>query len=305
MMERTDWLAKHFEENRRHLKAVAYRMLGSLGEADDAVQEAWIRLSRSESDDIENLGGWLTTVVARICLDMLRSRKLRREAFLDDDARALPDERTKTPEADLLVAESIGQALLVVLDTLTPAERIAFVLHDLFDFPFEEIAPIIDRSEPATRQLASRARRKVRGATSPEEDTARQRDVVSAFLTASRDGDFDALLRLLHPDVVLRADETAVKVAEANNSRGAPQFKREISGARNVANTFKGKAAAVQLALLDGMVGATWCPKEKPVVVFCFSLENGKISAIDIVMEPGKLSNIDIELIDDESRPPL
>lgn len=301
-MDKQDWLAKNFEATRHHLKAVAYRMLGSVGEAEDAVQEAWIRLSRSESEKIENLNGWLTTVVARVCLDMLRSRKTRREEPLEQNVFEIPDAGTGNPEADFLLADSVGPALLVVLDLLTPAERIAFVLHDLFDLPFDEIAPIIDRTETATRQLASRARRRIKGTTSSfREDQARQQEVVSAFLTASRDGHFDALIRLLHPDVVLHADETAVNVAQANKSKGAPEFKREIIGANDVANTFKGKAAAAQLALMNGIVGATWAPGGKPVVAFCFALKDGKISAIDIVMDPKSLGEIDIEIIDNKN----
>lgn len=299
-MEKTDGLATCFEETRHHLKSVAYRMLGSVSEAEDAIQETWIRLTRSESENIENLNGWLTTVVARICLDMLRSRKSRREDSLDESAFDIPDEGSENPETDFILADSIGQALLVMLDTLTPAERIAFVLHDCFDLPFEEIAPIIDRTGDATRQLASRARRRVRGRASPQENRKLQQEAVSAFLAASRKGDFDALIKLLNPDVILRADEVAVKTAEANKSNGAPQFKREISGARGVADTFKGKAAAVQLALVNGIVGATWAPQGKPVVAFCFTLENGKISVIDVVMEPEKLADIDIELINNE-----
>jgi RNA polymerase sigma-70 factor (ECF subfamily) len=295
-MDKKDWLAKNFEETRDHLKAVAYRMLGSVGETDDAVQEAWIRLTRSESEKIENLSGWLTTAVARVCLDMLRSRKSRREEPLDEKIYDIPSEGLGSPEADLLVADSVGQALLVVLDTLTPVERIAFVLHDLFDLSFEEIAPIIDRTEAAARQLASRARRRVRGASTPQEDIERQQEVVAAFLAAARDGNFQALIKLLHPDIVLRADETAVKIAEANKHKGAPKFKREIRGAKNVADTFKGNAEAAQLAFVNGSPGATWAPGGKPVVAFCFLLKGGKISAIDIVMDRKELCDIDIEI---------
>lgn len=301
-MEKKDWLAKNFEETRHHLKAVAYRMLGSAGEAEDAVQEAWIRLNRSESEKIENLQGWLTTVVARVCLDMLRSQKSRREESLEkSDLETKAD--SKNLEADFLIADSVGPALLVVLDLLTPAERIAFVLHDLFDLSFEEIAPIIDRTEEATRQLASRARRRVRGASSANDDRDRQQEVVSAFLAASREGNFSALINLLHPDVLLRADETAVKVAEVNKSKGAPQFKRELQGAKTVADTFKGKAAGAQLALVDGVVGATWAPGGKPVVAFRFSVKDGKISDIEIVMDKTKLENLDIEIIDKGVQP--
>lgn len=294
-MDKKDWLAKHFEETRHHLRAVAYRMLGSAGEAEDALQEAWLRLARAESEKIENLGGWLTTVVSRVCLDMLRSRKTRREETLE--GKDLPSTESKSPEADLLVADSVGAALLVVLDTLTPAERIAFVLHDLFDLSFAEIAPIIDRTEEATRQLASRARRRVRGGSVLSEDHQRQQEMVSAFLAAAHEGKFEPLIALLHPDIILRADETAVKVAEANKSRGAPAFKSEIKGAKNVFDTFKGKAAEALPALVNGMVGATWAPGGKPIVAFCFTFDGSRITAIDIVMDPKKLKEIDIKVI--------
>jgi RNA polymerase sigma factor (sigma-70 family) len=297
-METKDWLANDFEETRPHLKAVAYRMLGSADEAEDAVQEAWIRLSRSESEKIDNLSGWLTTVVARVCLDMLRSRKSRKEEPLD--TQVIKDPGAGNPEADLLIADSVGPALLMVLDTLTPAERIAFVLHDLFDLSFDDIAPIIDRTETTARQLASRARRRVRGmkATS-QEDTHRQQEIVTAFLTASRDGDFSALLKLLHPDVVLRADKTAVKVAAANQAKGAPAFKSEIRGANDVAETLKGRARGAQLALIDGFAGATWAPNGKPVVVFAFAVRDGKIEEIDVFMNAEDLRTIEVEMLNE------
>lgn len=299
-MDKADWLAKNFEETRRHLKAVAYRMLGSVDEAEDAIQEAWIRLNRSESEKIENLSGWLTTVVARVCLDMLRSRKSRQEEPLDKRSSELPNEDLENPEEDFLIADSVGPALLVVLDKLTPNERISFVLHDIFDLSFEEIGPIIDRTEEAARQLASRARRRVREAGAPKENIERKQEVVSAFLAASREGHFEALIKLLHPDVVLHADETAVKVAKANEARGGPQFKSEMRGAKRIAGTFKGKIAEARLALVNGDAGATWAPGGKPVVAFCFSLRDGKISAIDIVMDPKKLRELDVEIIDTE-----
>jgi RNA polymerase sigma factor (sigma-70 family) len=297
-MEKKDWLAKDFEKTRPHLKAVAYRMLGSVDESEDAVQEAWIRLTRSETEKIDNLSGWLTTVVARVCLDMLRSRKSRKEEPLDK--QVIKDPGSEKPEADLLIADSVGPALLVVLDTLTPAERIAFVLHDLFDLSFEEIAPIIDRTETTARQLASRARRRIRGmkATS-QEDTHRQRAIVTAFLAASRDGDFSALLKLLHPDVVLRADKTAVKVAAANRAKGAPAFKSEIRGAKDVAETLKGRATAAQLALIDGFAGATWGPSGKPVVAFAFAVRDGKIEEIDVIMNTEDLKKMEVEVINE------
>ncbi len=296
-MKKKDWLEKNFEESRSHLKTVAYRMLGSTSEAEDAVQETWIRLSGADSEKIENLGGWLTTVIARVCLDRLRSRKSKGEESLDDVATEIPHESSANPESQVLLADTVGAALLVVLDTLTPAERIAFVLHDLFDLSFAEIAPVIDRTEEATRQLASRARRQVRGASSPQEDRERQKEIVSAFLTATREGNFEALIRLLHPDAVLRADATAIKVAEMNKARGAPQFQDEIRGAKNVANTLKGKADEAQLALIDGIFGWTWAPAGKPVVAFRFTVQSGSVQAIDIVMDPKQLQAVDIEIV--------
>ncbi|WP_373998453.1 sigma-70 family RNA polymerase sigma factor [Bdellovibrio bacteriovorus] len=297
-MEKKDWLTKNFEETRTHLKAVAYKMLGSAGDAEDAVQEAWIRLNHSESEKIENLNGWLTTVVARVCLDMLRSRKSRREDTFDHEESKISLQDPENMEAKFLIADSVGPALLIVLDHLTPSERIAFVLHDLFEVPFEDIAPIIDRTEEATRQLASRARRRIRGASHSQKDLERQQEVVTAFLAASREGNFEALLRVLHPDAVLRADETAIKVAEMNKSRGAPQFKKEIKGAAEVANTLKGKASEARLALVNGIPGLTWAPGGKPIVAFCFSVEDGKISAIDIVMDKDKLTDIEVQIIE-------
>ena len=300
-MDESDWLAKRFEENRSHLRAVAYRMLGSRGEADDAVQEAWLRLSRSDAGAVENLGGWLTTVVARVCLDMLRSRRSRREESLGGklpEPTATRAERSD-PEGEVLLADSVGPAMLVVLETLSPAERVAFVLHDMFDLPFEEIAPIVGRSEAAARQLASRARRRVRGADRvPGADFTSQREVVDAFLAASRDGDFDALLAVLAPDVVLRADEVAVQAAAANRARGAPALAREIRGAHAVAETFKGRAQAARLALVDGAAGAVWAPGGRPRVAFVFTTRSGKIVEINLVMEPERLGELDVEVLE-------
>lgn len=297
-MEKNEWLATHFEATRNHLQAVAYRMLGSRSEAEDAVQEAWIRLNRSDSDSIDNLAGWLTTVVARVCLDMLRSRRAAREDSLAEILVDLPEEGEDDLEEKFSVAEAIGPALLLVLDKLTAAERIAFVLHDLFDVSFDEIAPIIERTETATRQLASRARRRVRGAAMPDRDAERQQEVVAAFMQASRQGNFDALIRLLHPDVVLRADATAIKVSTANKARGAPQFTHEIIGANAVADTLNGSAQGAQLALVNGFAGAAWGMKGKTVVAFCFVVNDGKITAIDIVMDKDALDNLDIKIID-------
>jgi RNA polymerase sigma factor (sigma-70 family) len=291
-MDEHDWLAERFEADRSRLRAVAYRMLGSRSEADDAVQEAWLRLSRADTSGVENLSGWLTTVVARVCLNMLQSRKSRREeplgAQLPDPAASHQD--GVDPEREALQADSVGLALLVVLDTLAPAERLAFVLHDMFAVPFDEIAPIVGRSEAAARQLASRARRRVQGtATVPETDRSRQREVVGAFLAASRGGDFDALLAVLDPDVVVRADHAAAQV-------GAP---KEIRGAAAVAANFKGRARAAQPALVDGLAGAVWAPGGQPRVVLSFTITDGKIVAIDLLADPTRLGELDLEILGD------
>jgi len=285
-MDEHDLLAERFEENRAHLRAVAYRMLGSVSEAEDAVQESWFRVSRSETSGVENLGGWLTTIVARVCLDMLRSRKARREELLP-----IPTAITETagdPEREALLADSIGLALLVVLETLAPAERVAFVLHDVFAVPFEEIATIVGRSAPATRQLASRARRRVQGAgPAPGADPARQRRVVDAFLAASRGGDFGALLALLDPDVVLRADAAAVRAgAEA-----------EVRGVEAVAHTFAGRARAARPALVDGAAAAVWAPGGRPRVVFRFTITGDRIVGIELVADPDQIGRLDLQIL--------
>jgi RNA polymerase sigma factor (sigma-70 family) len=286
-METHDWLAERFEEHRTHLTAVAYRILGSPADADDAVQEAWLRLARSDSSQVENLGGWLTTVVARVSLNMLQSRKTRRE---DPVGSHLPDEITGSadgtgPEHQAVLADSVGLALLVVLDTLTPAERLAFVLHDMFAMPFEEIAPIVERSPAATRQLASRARRRVQGAdTTPDADLTRRREIVQAFLAASRNGDLGALVAALDPDVLLRADHAAVRMgAEA-----------EVRGAAAVSAFFSGRARAARLVLINGVTGAVWMQGGRPRVVFSFTLDGGKITAIDLLGDPAVLSQLDL-----------
>jgi RNA polymerase sigma-70 factor (ECF subfamily) len=295
-MSQNDWLAKKFEENHAHLRSVAYRILGSQSEAEDAIQEAWLRLTKSDSQSIENLSGWLTTVVARVCLDVLRYRKTRQEESLEEQHfNSSEDSESQTPEDDVLLAESIGPALLIVLETLAPAERVAFVLHDLFDLSFEEIAPVIGKSEMATRQLASRARRRIRGAKETSEEERQKRAIVSAFLKASREGDFASLLQLLDPAVMLRADEVAVKVAHANKSKGAPGFQSKMQGAQTIAELFKGKAAAASLALINGTVGSTWISGGKPRVAFAFNVTNGKITEIDIIMDPKDLSEIEVK----------
>ncbi len=281
-----DWLADRFEENRGHLRAVAYRMLGSRSEADDAVQEAWLRLSRADTSGVENLQGWLTTVVARLCLDMLRSRTARREEPLDAQPEPIASGHT---EGEAL-ADSVGLALLVVLETLPPPERVAFVLHDMFDLPFDEIAPIMGRSPSATRQLASRARRRVRGAAPVSDaDRARHRAVVDAFLAASRAGDFEALLQVLDPDVVARADGAAVHMGAA----------AEVRGAKAVAETFKGRARAAQPALVNGAPGLVWASGGRPRVAFAFAIPGAKIAAIDLVADPKRLGELELVVLNE------
>ena len=284
-MDNSDWLAERFEENHGHLRAVAYRMLGSASEADDAVQETWLRLSRSQTDTVENLRGWLTTVVARVCLDMLRSRSARREDPLDARHGAFgrtPD-HAPDPESEAIMADSVGAALLVVLETLAPAERLAFVLHDLFAVPFEEIAPIVGRTPMATRQLASRARRRVRGAEASARDLSRRREIVAAFLAASRAGDFQGLLALLDPDVVLRADPAAVRAG------ATPQ----VSGPDAVAAMFSGRAQHAKLATVNGEPGAVWAVRGKPRVVFGFVIRGDKVIEVTLTAEPSALEHLD------------
>ena len=297
MDEHYDWLAQRFEENRTHLRAVAYRMLGSINEADDAVQETWLRLSRSDTSGVENLRGWLTTVVGRVCLDTLRSRSSRREVPLGEPPGVhVPDPIVSRadridPEHEALLADSVGLALLVVLETLSPAERLAFVLHDMFSVPFEEISPIVGRSPSAARQLASRARRRVRGAaTVPDTDLARQREVVDAFLAAARGGDFKALLEVLDPDVVLRSDGGVVR----------PGASVVIHGARAVAEgalTFSRLARFVRPALVNGAAGVVVFTRGRPFSVMGFTIRGGKIVEIDAIADPERLSQLDLAVV--------
>jgi RNA polymerase sigma-70 factor (ECF subfamily) len=286
-MSEHDWLAERFEENRPHLRAVAYRMLGSSTEADDAVQETWLRLSRAGVGGVENLGGWLTTIVARVALNMLRSRTLRREEPMDPPATGqpvAPPPNGTDPEHEAVLADSVGLALLVVLDTLTPAERLAFVLHDMFAVPFEEIAPVVERSPAATRQLASRARRRVQHARAQPGEISRRREVVAAFLAASREGDFDALLTMLDPDIVLRADNAAAQM-------GADA---EAIGARAVAGVFSGRAKALRPALIDGAPGAVWTLRGETRVVFAFTFTGGTITAIEQIADPERIARLEV-----------
>ncbi|MFF0341197.1 sigma-70 family RNA polymerase sigma factor [Kribbella sp. NPDC004875] len=285
-----DWLATRFEENRGRLRAVAYRILGSELEAEDAVQESWIRLSRSDAATIDNLGGWLTTVVGRICLDMLRTRRGRPELPVGEHSPALADDDVPDPELEAVQADSVGLALLVVLETLSPAERLAFVLHDLFAVPFDDIAPIIGKSAAAARQIASRARRRVRGTPEPTEvDVARQKEVVSAFLAAARAADFSALLEVLDPEVVVRADAGAA----ARGTR-SPLSGGTLSGAQMVAQEFSGRAAAAKLVLVDGMPGLVWMRHGEPLVVFSFTVVDGRVAVIDLRGDPEYLESVDL-----------
>ncbi len=290
-----DLLADRFEANRGHLRGVAYRMLGSLTEADDAVQEAWIRLSRTDTSDVENLRAWLTTVVARVCLNMLRTRRTRRESDLEThmpDPILSPQEGTD-PEHEALLGDSVGLALYVVLDTLAPAERVAFVLHDVFGVPFDEIAPIVGRSSAATRQLASRARRRVRGAPMPDTDLEGQWAVVDAFLAASREGDFERLLAVLDPDVVLRSDGGATR----------PGLDRVLHGAETVASQAMGFSrftGSARTALVNGVPGGVaWGPDGRPFAVVAMAVRGGKIVEIDILADPERLSQLDLTVVAD------
>jgi RNA polymerase sigma factor (sigma-70 family) len=294
-MAEIDELAGRFEENRTHLRAVAYRMLGSLSEAEDAVQEAWLRLSRVDADEIDNLGGWLTTVVARVCLNMLRSKKSRREDSLDDvhvPEPIIDRDDGLDPEHEALVSDSVGLAMLVVLETLNPAERLAFVLHDLFGVSFDEIAPIVDRSPTAARQLASRARRRVQGeAPAPDPDRARQREVVDAFFAAARDGDFDRLVAVLDPDVVLRSDGGAKRPSVTGVIRGA----QEVASR---ARMYTSLSPYVRPALINGAAGVVVVrPGERVFSVMAFTVRDGRIVAIDSLGDPDRLARLDISAL--------
>jgi len=288
-MDDRDLLARKFEDTRPHLRAVAYRMLGSVSEADDAVQEAWLRLSGADTRAVENLRAWLTTVVARVCLDFLRSRRARREDYVGSwlPEPIVSEDDEADPEQEALLADSVGLALLVVLETLTPAERLAFVLHDMFGVPFEEIGAIVDRSPAATRQLASRARRRVRGAaTRPDPDLARQREVVDAFLAASRAGDFEALVAVLDPDVVFRID----------TGGSGPAARRPLVGAAAVARQVIERgtplAPLARPALVNGAAGAVVNVGGRPFAVVSFTVREGRIAAIDLIADPEKLQGL-------------
>jgi RNA polymerase sigma factor (sigma-70 family) len=288
-MDENEWLAELFEEHRGRLRAVAYRMLGSLTEADDALQDSWLRISRAGAAQVENLDGWLTTIVARVCLNMLRARNVRREEFLPPhlpDPVISPDGEAQ-PEEEVLLADSVGLALLVVLDTLSPAERLAFVLHDMFGLPFEEIAPLVSRTPSAARQLASRARRRVKGAglRTPDPDLARQRQVVGAFFSASRGGDFEALVAVLDPDVVLRADFGPGRPAASTVIRGAEAVARQ-------ALMFGGSAAQLHPALVNGAAGVVVTLRGRPFSLMGFTVAGGRIAEIDTIADPDRVREI-------------
>jgi RNA polymerase sigma-70 factor, ECF subfamily len=293
-MDQSDWLAQQFEEHRTRLRAVAYRMLGSLTEADDAVQEAWLRMSRSDVGEVENLGAWLTTVVSRVSLNMLRSRRSRREQPLETHVpEPIVDSADGTdPQHEALLADSVGLALLVVLEQLDPAERLAFVLHDMFGVPFSEIAPIVDRSPDAARQLASRARRRVRGtAPVPDADLQAQREVVEAFMAAARDGDFDALVAVLDPDIVLRADQGAA----------ATGLSRVVRGATTVASQaimFSRLDLEVRHAIINGAAGTVTLRGGEPFAVAGFTIRGGKVVEMDILADPERLRQLDLTVLD-------
>jgi RNA polymerase sigma factor (sigma-70 family) len=295
-MNEHELLAQRFERERTHLKAVAYRMLGSLTEADDAVQDAWLRVSRADSGGIENMRGWLTTIVARICLNTLKSRNSRPEEPLGPhvpDPIVSPEDGVD-PEHEALLADSVGLALLVVLDALAPAERLAFVLHDMFAVPFDEIAPIIERSPAATRQLASRARRRIQGATPfPDADLRSQREITDAFLAASRGGDFEALITLLDPDVVLRTDAGAVLPGAARLIRGAAAVAQQTV-------TFTGsRRGEAKPALVNGAAGVVWASQGRPFSVVGFTVRRGRIAEIDVLADPARLQQLEIDVLDD------
>jgi RNA polymerase sigma factor (sigma-70 family) len=285
-------LAERFESERARLLAVAYRLLGSASEADDAVQESWLRLNRADTSDVQNLSAWLTTVTARVCLDMLRSRRSRREVPEAPATESISE--AANPEREAMLAESVGSAMVAVLQRLAPAERVAFVLHDIFGVSFQEIASIVDRSTVATRKLASRARQRVQEGVDAghTEDVALQRFIVEAFLRASRDGDFQGLLAVLDPDVALRGDETALRMG--SRSGWLPS---ELRGAKAVAKQFDGRAEAAQLALINGTPGAVWAPGGTPRVVFGFTIRRGQVSEIELVADTAKISQLTIEIL--------
>lgn len=289
-MDEQDLLARRFEGNHDHLRAVAYRMLGSTDDADDAVQEAWLRMSRAGADGIDNVGGWMTTIVGRVCLDMLRSRTARREDALDthEPPPSASRRHERTADADVELADSLAQAVWVVLEMLEPAERVAFVLHDMFDLPFDEIAPIVGRTSAAARQLASRARRRVRGASTSDVDRGRHTRIVEAFIAAARAGDFETLVAVLDPDVVLRSDTQGVRM-------GGPA---EARGAATVGGYFNGRAQAAVAGLIDGEVGILVPVKGRMLLVLALSFDDGKITAMEAIADRDALAALELTTVD-------
>jgi RNA polymerase sigma factor (sigma-70 family) len=290
-------LNERFEENRPRLRAVAYRLLGSPTETDDAVQETWLRVTQADTRAVENLGGWLTTVITHVCLDMLRARKTRENAapaLLEGAAAS----QATDPEREVLLADAVGSAMMVVLGTLSPAERVAFVLHDLFALSFEDIGAIVGRSTVATRQLASRARRLVQGAGEGDKEVPTQREVAQAFMAASREGNLEAVLAVLDPDVVLRVDAAAVRAAVANEAKGAPRLVPEVRGAADVARVFLGSAQAARPVLVGGTSGAAWAPGGHPRAVWTFRVEQGRIVEVQFILDPKAIARLEVLLVD-------
>jgi len=292
-------LSARFEQNRPRLRAVAYRLLGSTSEAEDAVQETWLRVTRADTDAVDNLDGWLTTVVTHACLDMLRARKTRENAapVMRAEGTLAPSEPTD-PEREILLADAVGSAMMVVLDTLSPAERIAFVLHDLFALSFEDIGAILGRSAVATRQLASRARKRVQGAPEREDELPSAREIAQAFMAASRAGDLEAVLAVLDPDVVLRVDPAAVKAAARNEAKGAPRLVSEVRGAADVARVFLGSAQVARPVLVHGTPGAAWAPGDRPRAIWAFKVEQGRIVEVQFVADPNSIARLEVLLVD-------
>jgi RNA polymerase sigma factor (sigma-70 family) len=292
-------LSVRFEENRPRLRGVAYRLLGSTSDTEDAVQETWLRVVRADTGAVDNFGGWLTTVITRVCLDMMRARKTRENAapVLVAEGAAAVSEPTD-PEREVLLVDAVGSAMMVVLDTLSPAERVAFVLHDLFALSFEDIGAIVGRSADATRQLASRARRRVQGAGEREEELPSQREVAEAFMAASRNGDLEAVLAVLDPEVILRVDPAAVKAAAANAAKGAPRLVPEVRGAADVARVFLGSAQVARPALVDGTPGAAWAPGGRPRAIWSFKVEQGRIVEVQFIVDPKAIARLEVLLLD-------
>ncbi|WP_241385267.1 sigma-70 family RNA polymerase sigma factor [Rhodococcus sp. CH91] len=293
-----EFLAREFDAHRERLRAVGFRMLGSAAEADDAVQETWLKAARADTGAVENLGGWLTTVMSRVCLDMLRARMARHEVSLGEPVEPpRRDDDSGTPEDQAVLADSIGIAMMVVLDALGPAERLAFVLHDMFGMPFGEIAPLVGRSPAATRQLTSRARRRVRGARADSSGTGDPRRVVDAFLVAAREGRFEDLLEVLDPEVVLHADPVAAANAETGRLHGGPALEPELRGAEAVARAFHGRARGAVAATIDGRPGAAWAPGGVVRSVFRFAVENGRITTLEVIADPAVIATLGTALL--------